>query len=243
MVRRLILYFVPYHSPIHPGRVLTTFAGISAIIAALNGNGASYTANQSLSEDKQNMGKALLKAALVMQIIVVALFIALASSFHLKCRRNGIHSPKVNNNLITLYISTTIIAVRTIYRTVEYFDLSSTNFRDPHFDPMSMSPIVRYEWFFYIFEATLMLSNSVLWNLRHPRRWLPKTTKVYLAKGGITEVTGPGYKQDRNFFVTLFDSFDVYGMIKGRDKMTRFWDEDHVGQEIPNCRGDQVDRS
>ena len=42
----------------------------------------------------------------------------------------------------------------------------------------------------------------------------------------MTEVTGPGYKQERNFFATLVDPFDIYGMIRGKDKETRFWDED-----------------
>jgi hypothetical protein len=36
---------------------------------------------------------------------------------------------------------------------------------------------------------------------------------------------GPGYKEDRGFIATLLDPFDVYGMIKGRDNATRFWDE------------------
>ena len=37
-----ILYYVPYHSPLHPGRVLTTFGAISMVVEALNGNGAAY---------------------------------------------------------------------------------------------------------------------------------------------------------------------------------------------------------
>lgn len=37
-----ILYYVPYYSPIHPGRVLTTFAALSMLIEALNGTGSSY---------------------------------------------------------------------------------------------------------------------------------------------------------------------------------------------------------
>lgn len=215
---------MPYHSPIHPGRVLTTFAAISMVIEALNGNGAAYVANQSLSESQRDTGKTLLKAALLMQIVVVALFVTLAAYFHATCRRNGIRSPKVDNPLATLYVSSGIIAVRTVYRIVEYFDISSLDYSNPHFDPMSASPIVRYEWFFYVFEATLMLLNSVLLNARHPRRWLPKSTKVYLARDGDTEVMGPGYKQERNFLVTLIDPFDIYGIIKGRDKTTRFWD-------------------
>lgn len=228
-----ILYFVPYHSPVHPGRVLTTFAAISMIVEALNGNGAAYTANQSLSEDKRNTGKALLKAALLMQIVIVVLFISLAVTFQLKCRRNGISSSKLNSCLTTLYISTTIITVRTIYRVVEYFSIASLDFSQfskPGFDPTTLSPLIRYEWFFYVFEASLMLANSVLLNARHPRRYLPKSTKVYLAKDGVTEIMGPGYKQDRNFFATLVDPFDVYGMLKGRDKETRFWDQDGMAE-------------
>lgn len=27
--------------------------------------------------------------------------------------------------------------------------------------------VVRYEWFFYVFEASLMLCNACLWNLWH----------------------------------------------------------------------------
>jgi hypothetical protein len=229
-----ILYFVPYHSPIHPGRVLTTFAAISGIVEILNGNGVAYAVNQSLSEDKRNIGKSLLKAALLMQVGVVGLFVSLAGYFQVKCRRNGINSPKINKTLTTLYISTAIITVRTIYRIVEYFDISNLDISAPGFDPQSISPLVRYEVFFYVFEASLMLANSVLLNVRHPRRWLPKSTKVYLARDGVTEVMGPGYKQERNFLATLFDPFDIYGMIKGRDKETRFWDTDGHGEVKPS---------
>lgn len=150
----------------------------------------------------------------------------MAGYFHLKCRRNGIRSAKVDNPLLTLYLSSAIVAVRTIYRVVEYFDLANVDYWAPNFDPASMSPLVRYEWFFYVFEASLMLCNSVLLNVRHPRRWLPKSTKVYLARDGVSEIAGPGYKQDRNFFVTLVDPFDIYGIVKGRDKQTAFWDGD-----------------
>lgn len=188
-------------------------------------------ANQSLPERLQDAGYALLKAAMIMQLVVVSLFVVLAASFQTKCRQNGISNIKVNQALLTLYISTAIITVRCIYRTIEFFDYAGTNFRSPDFDPSTLSPIVRYEWFFYVFEATMMLCNSVLLNVRHPRRFLPKSTKVYLAKDGVSEITGPGYKQERNFFATLADPFDVYGMIKGKDKTTRFWEETTTADE------------
>ncbi|KAI1165284.1 RTA1 like protein-domain-containing protein [Nemania serpens] len=224
-----ILYFVPHCSPIHPGRVLTTFAALSAIIEAFNGTGAAYVANRSLPERLQNTGHTLFKVALILQLVVIISFVALATTFYRRCRKNGINHTKVNQPLLTLYISTALILVRTIYRTVEYFEIETINFFDPGFDPRAQSPIVRYEWLFYIFEAALMLINSVLINARHPRRWLPQSTKVYLAKDGISEILGPGYKEDRNFVATLFDPFDIYGMIKGRDNATRFWDEHETG--------------
>lgn len=188
-------------------------------------------ANQSLPQDVQQTGHSLLKAALIMQLVVVTLFVVLAAAFQIKCRRNGIYHVKVNQALLTLYISSAIVMVRCIYRTVEFFDLANANLSSPEFDPSTLSPIIRYEWFFYVFEATLMLCNSVLLNIRHPRRWLPKSTKVYLAKDGTTEITGPGYKQERNFFASLIDPFDMYGMIKGRDKTTRFWEETSTAGE------------
>ncbi|KAI0005211.1 RTA1 like protein-domain-containing protein [Xylariaceae sp. FL0662B] len=223
-----ILYFVPYYSPIHPGRVLTTFAAISMIIESLSGVGASYVSNQALPPEMQRTGRALLQAALVLQLALVMLFVLLAVLFQTRCRRHGINHGKVTQALLTLYISSAIILVRCIYRTVEFFDFSISDLAAHDFDPSTLSPIIRYEWFFYVFEATLMLCNSVLLNIRHPRRWLPKSTKIYLAKDGITEVVGPGYKQERNFFATLIDPFDLYGMIKGKDQTTRFWDNDPV---------------
>ncbi|KAI1175326.1 RTA1 like protein-domain-containing protein [Nemania sp. FL0916] len=229
-----VLYFVPYCSPIHPGRVLTTFAAISSIVEVLNGIGASYVANRTRPESIQEVGRSLLKAALLLQLAVAAAFIALATLFLQRCRKHGINNTKVNQPLLTLYISTSIIVVRTIYRTVEYFEISSVNFYQPGFDPSSQSPILREEWFFYVFEAALMLINSVLINVRHPRRWLPQTTKLYLAKDGVTEIMGPGYKEERNFVATLVDPFDIYGMIKGKDKATAFWNQEpgtHAGHK------------
>ncbi|KAK8076181.1 hypothetical protein PG994_003453 [Apiospora phragmitis] len=231
-----ILYFVPYYSPIHPGRVLTTFAAISMVVGALNGNGAAYTANQSLSDTGKSPPPG--RAA--------------DSGRHRPPIRHtgGLFPPQVpparhplgqgRQPLTTLYLSSAIIATRTIYRVVEYFEISNVDFGAPDFDPMSVSPIVRYEWFFYVFEAGLMLANSVLLNVRHPPRWLPESTKVYLARDGVVEVAGPGYKHDRNFFATLVDPFDLYGMIKGRDKQTRFWDHDDMaesGQAKPSSKG------
>ncbi|KAM5341630.1 hypothetical protein ACJ41O_014661 [Fusarium nematophilum] len=219
-----ILYYVPYHSPLHPGRVLTTFGFISGIIEALNGWGASYSANQSLKDSEIKAGHALIKTSLILQIIVAVLFIALAVVFHRRCIANGIRNDRLDSSLITLYTSITLILGRTIYRLVEYFGVEELRF-GPDFDPATISPVIRYEWFFYVFEAALMLINTVMFNFRHPRRYLPRNNKIYLAPDGVTEVEGPGFKDPRPFWQTLVDPFDIRGLVTGTARRAdNFWE-------------------
>ena len=218
-----ILYYVPYHSPIHPGRVITTFGAISAVVEALNGNGASYSSNANLPESKQNMGRNLLKAALIIQLCIMACFLLLAGYFHRKCYKANLLPKNLKAVLYTLYLSSTLIMIRTIYRTVEYLSFSNVRVQSG-LDPMSLSPIIRYEWFFWVFEGMLMIINSVLLNVRHPARYLPRNTKIYLAQDGVTEIEGPGYENKRPFVLTILDPFDLVGLAKGRDKSERFWE-------------------
>lgn len=224
---------MPYHSPIHPGRVLTTFAFVSFIIETLNGTGVSYIANQSLSASQRETGNSLLKAALVIQLAVLALFVLLAATFDRRCRRAGVRSARLTSALRTLYASAGLLGVRTVFRVAEYWSIAEHDFWDPDVDRASLSPAIRYEWFFYVFEAALMLVNHIMLNVRHPRRYLPKSTKTYLsAVDGKTEVTGPGYKDERPFLVTLVDPFDLAGLMKNGakgGKEARFWEMEGDG--------------
>ncbi|KAG4285761.1 hypothetical protein FPRO06_07021 [Fusarium proliferatum] len=222
-----ILYYVPYNSPIHPGRVLTTFGFISGIVEALNGWGASYSANQSLTDSEIEIGHALIKTSLLLQIVVAILFITLAVTFHRRCVVAGITNERLNKPLWTLYTSMTLILARTIYRIVEYFSVAELRY-GPGFDPATISPIVRYEWFFYVFEAALMLCNLVMFNVRHPRRYLPRNNKIYLCPDGVTEIEGPGYNDPRKLWQTLIDPFDIQGFVTGRGRETdKFWEMGH----------------
>lgn len=218
----------------HPGRVWSTFSGLAILVECISGIGASFSSNPSASQSTQDTGKALMKAALILQVVIVNLFLLLAVTFHRRCLKAGIHNKNINGVLLTLYISTGLIEARTIYRVVEYYGAASlhysTGMRADDF-PLE----IRYEWFFYVFEATLMTCNAYLWNVRHPRRYLPRSTRVYLEKDGVTEVTGPGFKDTRSWLVSLLDPFDLVGLFKGRDKQTRFWgklQDEEVAMEI-----------
>lgn len=170
-------------------------------------------------------GQILLKTSLIMQLCVMTLFVILAAHFHRRCIKNGIRTPRVTTPLVILYISNAIITVRTIYRTVEHFGQEQLYF-EPGMDLNDLSPLIRHEWYFYVFEAVPMLGAVVLMNYFHPGKYLPQNSKIYLAKDGITEVQGPGYNDDRPLILTLFDPFDFIGLVTRRGmKDKQFWDE------------------
>ncbi|KAH9867470.1 hypothetical protein IAQ61_008064 [Plenodomus lingam] len=69
-----------------------------------------------------------------------------------------------------------------------------------------------------------MFVNTALLNLYHRGKRLPKSNDVFLARDGVTERKGPGWKDDRPWIITIFDPFDLWDLFRGRDKETQFWD-------------------
>lgn len=122
---------------------------VSTVVEILNALGVSLLANPNVkSQSAQNLGHILMKMALILQLVVISVFVGIAAKFHLKCRKANIRSKKVQQPLITMYISTILIMIRTIYRVIEHFGISRAPVKpDPSWDPMSLSPVVRYEWF------------------------------------------------------------------------------------------------
>ncbi|KAB8231215.1 uncharacterized protein BDW43DRAFT_320888 [Aspergillus alliaceus] len=216
-----ILYYVPYHSPIHPGRVLTTFGLLSSLVEVLNALGVSYLANPELPESTMKLGHILMKISLVAQIIVIAVFCLLAATFQRRCYRSGSRTRSLSAPLITLYISTGLIFIRCVYRIIEHFGVSRIHASSSG-ELEGFSPIMRHEWFFYVFEASLMLVNSCLWNWQHPRRYLPAESNIYLAQDGETELKGPGWKDQRPFLVTFCDPFGWFDSNKTKERP--FWE-------------------
>ena len=76
-----------------------------------------------------------------------------------------------------------------------------------------------------------MLINIVLWNYRHPRRYLPEDYHVYLAQDGQTELKGPGWKNEMPWFINFIDPRGLTAAITGgarkkeRKKEKPFWDK------------------
>ncbi|RHZ67332.1 putative RTA1 domain protein [Aspergillus thermomutatus] len=70
-------------------------------------------------------------------------------------------------------------------------------------DPLHLPPggTRGQHWYFYVFEASLMLLNSLLWNVFNPGRYLPRNHTVYLAADGTTEIEEEQVRDDQPVFV------------------------------------------
>lgn len=199
---------------------------VGVVIEAITGNGAALVANSEATEGKRKTGEGLLKAALILQLVLMAAFVALAARFHYNCSRGGVLNHKIKRALYVLYCSCTLITVRTIYRTVEYFSAASLNV----YSGNQISPILKDEWFFWVFEAGVMYLNTILLNVCHPMQWLPRSNKIYLATNGVTEIEGPGYDDHRPVILTLIDPFDIVGLIKNKGRQEKYWEAGPVGK-------------
>ena len=122
---------------------------VSTVVEVLNALGVSLLANPNVkSQSAQDLGHVLMKMALILQMVVISVFVGIAAKFHHKCRSANIRSGKVQQPLYTMYTSSVLIMIRTVYRTVEHFGIARAPVKPgPGWDPMSLSSIVRYEWF------------------------------------------------------------------------------------------------
>jgi hypothetical protein len=166
------------------------------LVETLNALGVSLASNPSGSHSTQDLGSHLTIAALALQLAVIIIFVLLAGVFHYRCAKNGVKARAVLVPLRTLYASMGLIFIRCIYRLVEH--MGSTTVEIDNIEALrALTPVLRYEWFFYVFEATLMLLNSALWNVWSPGRFLPGSYRVYLSKDGRTEVEGLEVQDER----------------------------------------------
>lgn len=94
------------------------------------------------------------------------------------------------------------------------------------------SYVAKHEAFWYVFDGALMLILSVLFNVFHPMdgKFLPTCNKIYLTRYG-EEKEGPGWVDKRPFLLTMFDPFDVWGLVTRRESKNRFWEEDEKKME------------
>lgn len=189
-----VLLYIPYFAPISPGRVLSTFGLLMFVVETLNALGVALASNP--AGQNQGAGSSMIMAALGMQLVIILVFIGLAGTFHRRIARARIETGPVRTVLIVMYCSMALILIRCLYRLVEH--LGQTTVRLDNMASLeALSPVLRYEWYFYIFEAGTMCLNSLIWNVFSAGRLLPRDSRTYLRRDGTTELVDD-YKDDRN---------------------------------------------
>jgi hypothetical protein len=182
-----------------------------AICEVIIVQGVQRIVNSRFDAHQRDIGGDLTKAGLILQACMFVLFVLLAAVFHRRASRAGVLTPSIRTVLIVMYTSCSVVTARCIYRIVEFCEWGN-------------GPLSHTEDYFYVFEASIMFINTAMLNVFHPGKYLPRSNKVFLAKDGKTEVRGPGWEDKRNFLLTLFDPFDLFGLVTGADAKTRFWD-------------------
>ena len=210
------LYYLPYLAPIHPGRVWSTFITLDTIDGILAGNGAARAANTSISKSERNTGFILVKASLILLLAMFLGFFSLIVIFHQRIRKHKLMNHKTKVIIYELYASSFLILIRNCFRTASFFfpEDSVANGK---------------EWPYWVFEAVPMVLNTYMMNVWPPAKYLPANHKIYLAMDGKTELEGPGMVDRRTFLLTLFDPFDIGGLITGRDNKNKYWEKDGIG--------------
>lgn len=205
---------------------------VACVVEVLNGIGVAWLVNSDVEEDLREMGGALIKASLILQIAVIAVFVGVVAWFQARCRSHGISARGVSSPCLTMYVTSALVMIRCIYRTVEHFSIESLEYTTIS-KVSDISPIIRYEWYFYVFEAIPMILFAVVWNIRYPRRYLPENFRIYLAQDGVTEIEGPGWEDDRGIFWTLMDPF---GWMKPTNRTAKkpFWESNGYANSIPS---------
>jgi hypothetical protein len=203
--------------------VLATFGGLMGLVEAINSLGVAFVANPGASHETQQTGSQLILAALGIQLAVILIFVGLAATFQRRCSKANLHNRNISTPMTTLYVSMALILARCIYRLVEHTGYTAIRLSDPE-SLKTLTPLLRFEWFFYIFEATLILVNSVLWNVWHPGRYLPMDNHIHLATDGTTEVKSPPSPDDRSMAAKIGNVLTL-GVLFRRKQPSRPWEE------------------
>lgn len=112
------------------------------------------------SVENMDVGENIVVGGLFIQIVFFSCFITVSTIFHARLRKSPTQrslSPDIpwQKHIISLYIASLLILIRSIFRVVEYIQGND-------------GYLLRREVFLYIFDAVLMLGTMVVLNIVHP---------------------------------------------------------------------------
>lgn len=216
-----LMYYLPYHAPLHPGRIVVAFIYIGISIESLTAAGASLFAGASARDlDTYRTGGYLLSTALALQGALECVYVVFVALMHRRAVRSGVLPPNVRTLCIMLYCTSILVIFRCICRAIESFAVYSVT-------ATSCNSLCRFvllhEWYLYTFEAAPMVLYTYILNAWHPGRFLPSEPHRYLDVDGGTERMGPGWVDQRSKWETFADPFDLNGSRRGHPARVEFW--------------------
>lgn len=168
------------------------FGTLMSIVECFNGLGVAFTSNPKGNE--QGAGRVLVLVSLAIQVCVILSFFAISGLFWRRCIKAGVQNKAVPTMIYVLWVSMILIFIRCIYRVVEHAGDTSRQLTD-FVSETKLTPLDRYEWYFYLFEGATMLANSLWWNIFNPGRFLPRTTNTWIGEDNH-EVSAPEPEHD-----------------------------------------------
>ncbi|RDL40884.1 putative rta1 [Venustampulla echinocandica] len=218
-----VLAYLPYHTPIHPGRVISTFVFLGVVVEALSANGAAAL-TVAKTADKRNSALTRMLAALILQAVLEIFFSSLVALVEIRCRKAKTFPRNVRIVCYLLYITSFMMLVRCIFRVVEGIEV-----RDCLGVP-NCGTISQKEWLFYVFEVANISLFVLLLTIFPPGKYLPPNDKVYLDPLDGSERAGPGFAQAdrRPFWQTVMDPFNFQLLTTGSGvAVEKFWEGDN----------------
>ncbi|KAK5167179.1 uncharacterized protein LTR77_007909 [Saxophila tyrrhenica] len=223
-----LMSYLPYHTVIHPGRVISTFVILSVIVESLTANGAANSAGEGRTPAQVETGLACLKAALIVQSVIEVFYLTLVGSVEWKCRKARCFPRNVRVVCYTLYITSTMMLVRCIVRTIEGFEAAACR-ANPAGPPGHCGEVSTHEAYLWVFEIANITLFVVILALFHPGKYLPRDSRIFLDPiDGKTERVGPGYSKadKRPMLATILDPFNLFGIVTGKGMAIQpFWNE------------------
>ena len=225
-----LLAYLPYHTPMHPGRVLSTFLLLGAAVESLAASGAASSVSANSKPAVRSAAIIRIKASLILQEVLEASFFGMVVLVEYRCRKARNFPKNVRIMCRMLYVTSFMMTIRCIVRTIEGFEATGCDPSAPGFKGYC-GPVQEHEWFLWVFEVANITVFVLLLALFHPGKYMPSNKMQYLDPvDGETERIGPGYSaaDNRPLLITVLDPFNWGGMMKGREPVVdRFWEREN----------------
>ncbi len=161
-----------------------------------------------------------------LRCIIEIFFFSLVASVEYKCRKAKNFPRNVRLICYTLYITSTMILVRCIVRTIEGFEAAACH-ANPMGPPGYCGVVSTNEAFLWVFEIANITLFVIILAVFPPGKYLPRSSKVFLDPiDGKTERIGPGYSkaEKRSRLATIVDPFNLHGIATGKGMSVEpFW--------------------